>query len=120
MWKPPEGLQATLRPYQARGYSWLMKNTKLGLGSLIADDMGLGKTLQVISAVLELKNTGELKEKGPRHSAHYADSQLDPRAHKVCPDSDFRCIPRRRQAAAGRSRHARRAADELRHAAQRL
>lgn len=61
--KPPEGLQATLRPYQARGYSWLMKNTKLGLGSLIADDMGLGKTLQVISAVLELKNTGELKKK---------------------------------------------------------
>ena len=59
----PAGLCAQLRPYQERGYSWLMKNMKLGLGSLIADDMGLGKTLQVISAVLELKNMGELKKK---------------------------------------------------------
>ncbi len=53
---PPEGLKAVLRPYQARGYAWLMKNLHLGLGSLIADDMGLGKTLQVISALLQLKN----------------------------------------------------------------
>ena len=58
---PPRGLNAELRPYQERGYSWLMKNLSLGLGSLIADDMGLGKTLQVISAILELKNRGSLK-----------------------------------------------------------
>ena len=57
---PPKGLKATLRPYQARGFSWLMKNLHLGLGALIADDMGLGKTLQVIAAMLELKNEGEL------------------------------------------------------------
>ena len=42
-------------------YSWLMKNFRLGLGSLIADDMGLGKTLQVITALDELKREGELK-----------------------------------------------------------
>lgn len=60
---PPEGLRATLRPYQERGYSWLMKNLRLGLGSLIADDMGLGKTLQVIAAVLALKNSGELSKR---------------------------------------------------------
>ncbi|MDO5532095.1 SNF2-related protein [Sutterella sp.] len=60
---PPQGLTATLRPYQERGYSWLMKNMGLGMGALIADDMGLGKTLQVISAILELRNRGELKEK---------------------------------------------------------
>lgn len=58
---PPKGLNAALRPYQERGYSWLMKNLSLGLGSLIADDMGLGKTLQVISAILELRNRGDLK-----------------------------------------------------------
>ena len=58
---PPRGLNTELRPYQERGYSWLMKNLSLGLGSLIADDMGLGKTLQVISAILELKNRGALK-----------------------------------------------------------
>ena len=59
---PPAGLRATLRPYQERGYSWLMKNARLGLGSLIADDMGLGKTLQVIASILALKESGELSK----------------------------------------------------------
>ncbi|MGK0363332.1 MAG: putative Zn finger protein, partial [Saprospiraceae bacterium] len=45
----PDGLKATLRPYQQRGFEWLYKNTRLGFGSIIADDMGLGKTLQVIT-----------------------------------------------------------------------
>ena len=58
---PPEGLRATLRPYQARGYAWLMKNLRLGIGALIADDMGLGKTLQVIAAVTAWKAEGMLK-----------------------------------------------------------
>ncbi len=57
----PEGLQATLRPYQLRGYEWLYKNSRLGFGSLIADDMGLGKTLQVIATLLKLKEDGELE-----------------------------------------------------------
>lgn len=62
--EPPKGLRAELRPYQERGYAWLVKNLKLGLGSLIADDMGLGKTLQVIAALTYLKESGELaKEK---------------------------------------------------------
>ncbi|MEL6843621.1 MAG: SNF2-related protein, partial [Bacteroidota bacterium] len=60
---PPAGLKAQLRPYQQRGYDWLIKNTRLGFGSLIADDMGLGKTLQVITTLLKLKEEGEL---GPR------------------------------------------------------
>ncbi len=58
---PPEGLQAVLRPYQQKGYAWLYKNVKLGLGSLIADDMGLGKTLQVITLLLKLKNERALE-----------------------------------------------------------
>lgn len=62
--EPPKSLRAQLRPYQERGYAWLVKNLKLGLGSLIADDMGLGKTLQVIAALTYLKESGELaKEK---------------------------------------------------------
>ena len=56
----PQGLKATLRPYQLRGYEWLYKNSRLGFGSLIADDMGLGKTLQVITTLLKLKEDGEL------------------------------------------------------------
>ncbi len=54
----PKGLQAQLRPYQQRGYEWLYKNIRMGVGSLIADDMGLGKTLQVIAALLRMKQDG--------------------------------------------------------------
>jgi SNF2 family DNA or RNA helicase/uncharacterized Zn finger protein len=56
----PAGLHATLRPYQQRGYEWLVQNSRTGFGSLLADDMGLGKTLQVIAALLHLKETGQL------------------------------------------------------------
>jgi SNF2 family DNA or RNA helicase/uncharacterized Zn finger protein len=56
----PATLQATLRPYQHRGFNWIYKNSKLGLGSLLADDMGLGKTLQVITALLKFKEEGLL------------------------------------------------------------
>ncbi len=51
----PETLNATLRPYQERGFKWLYSNAKKGLGSCIADDMGLGKTIQVITLLLEYK-----------------------------------------------------------------
>jgi len=56
----PGGLNATLRPYQQRGFDWLYKNASLGFGSIIADDMGLGKTLQVIVMLLKLKEEGAL------------------------------------------------------------
>ena len=61
----PNNLLANLRPYQHRGYDWLVKNTALGMGSLLADDMGLGKTLQVISLLLKFKQEGRFeKQKG--------------------------------------------------------
>ncbi len=37
----PGGFQGTLRPYQARGYSWLAFLRQWGLGACLADDMGL-------------------------------------------------------------------------------
>jgi len=58
----PVGLQATLRPYQQRGYAWLWRNARMGLGSVIADDMGLGKTLQVLALLLRLKQDGALAD----------------------------------------------------------
>lgn len=48
----PSSLQATLRPYQERGLSWLSYLENLGMGACLADDMGLGKTMQVISLLL--------------------------------------------------------------------
>ncbi|WP_027001561.1 SNF2-related protein [Hugenholtzia roseola] len=59
----PQNLQATLRPYQQKGYAWLYRNARLGLGSILADDMGLGKTLQTIAFLLKLKEEEVLKEK---------------------------------------------------------
>ncbi|AOW93072.1 helicase [Rhodococcus sp. WMMA185] len=45
----PEGLDATLRPYQKRGLDWLAFMSSRGLGAVLADDMGLGKTLQLLA-----------------------------------------------------------------------
>lgn len=61
----PKGLQAELRPYQHRGFSWLCKNAQIGFGSILADDMGLGKTLQVIAALQHFKESGTLQPKRP-------------------------------------------------------
>lgn len=58
----PQGLNAELRPYQKRGYDWLMHNIKVQIGSILADDMGLGKTLQVISVLLKLKEDKVINE----------------------------------------------------------
>lgn len=58
----PENLNATLRPYQLRGYSWIYKNLEMGFGCILADDMGLGKTLQVIAFLLKMKQEGRLAE----------------------------------------------------------
>ena len=53
---PNERLNATLRPYQAKGVKWLWFMQRLGLGACLADDMGLGKTIQVIALLLRLKH----------------------------------------------------------------
>jgi superfamily II DNA or RNA helicase len=56
--EPPEGLLATLRPYQRRGLSWLARMCELGLGGCLADDMGLGKTVQTIALHLHRRALG--------------------------------------------------------------
>jgi len=59
----PNGLNANLRPYQHRGFSWMYRNMKIGFGSIIADDMGLGKTVQVIAIIQKLKEDGIINQK---------------------------------------------------------
>ncbi|WP_370936463.1 DEAD/DEAH box helicase [Amycolatopsis sp. cg13] len=41
-------LTAEVRPYQARGVSWLREAVDANGGAVLADEMGLGKTLQAI------------------------------------------------------------------------
>ena len=47
----PEGITASLYPYQLRGWQWLRFIISEQAGGLLADEMGLGKTLQIISAL---------------------------------------------------------------------
>jgi len=49
------GLEGKLRPYQARGVSWIRFLSDHGFGALLADDMGLGKTIQTIAWILGLE-----------------------------------------------------------------
>jgi SNF2 family DNA or RNA helicase/uncharacterized Zn finger protein len=59
----PQGLNANLRPYQHRGFSWMYRNMRIGFGSILADDMGLGKTIQVIAILLKMKEEGAFNSK---------------------------------------------------------
>lgn len=54
----PEGLQATLRPYQIEGFVWMKRLDEWGAGACLADDMGLGKTLQALAFILSKANEG--------------------------------------------------------------
>ncbi|GMQ84160.1 MAG: hypothetical protein BMS9Abin06_0922 [Gammaproteobacteria bacterium] len=55
---PPEGLMATLRPYQQHGLDWLQFLREYRLAGILADDMGLGKTVQALAHVLLEKEQG--------------------------------------------------------------
>jgi superfamily II DNA or RNA helicase len=57
---PPQGLHATLRPYQQAGLDWLQFLGAHGFGGILADDMGLGKTLQALAHLMAEKEAGRL------------------------------------------------------------
>jgi superfamily II DNA or RNA helicase len=56
----PRELQATLRPYQMEGVSFLQRLREARLGGVLADEMGLGKTLQTIAHVCVERAAGRL------------------------------------------------------------
>jgi SNF2 family DNA or RNA helicase len=55
----PDGFDGTLRPYQTRGFSWLVFLRRWGLGACLADDMGLGKTIQTLALLQREREAGE-------------------------------------------------------------
>ncbi|MGE4551939.1 MAG: DEAD/DEAH box helicase, partial [Desulfovibrionaceae bacterium] len=54
----PRTLNATLRPYQLQGLSYLNFLREYGFGGILADEMGLGKTIQTLSFILSLHERG--------------------------------------------------------------
>ncbi|MHC8305330.1 DEAD/DEAH box helicase [Pseudomonas sp. PB3P13] len=56
----PEGLNATLRPYQLEGLNWMQTLRELEVGGILGDDMGLGKTLQTLTHLLVEKQAGRM------------------------------------------------------------
>lgn len=61
----PDGLKATLRPYQAEGFQFLAHLSAQGFGGVLADDMGLGKTVQTLAWLLHLAGQPRAAEAGP-------------------------------------------------------
>lgn len=58
MLQTPAEFHGGLRPYQARGLSWLAFLDSMGLGPCLADDMGLGKTIQLLALLLHERAKG--------------------------------------------------------------
>lgn len=58
--KVPKNINATLRPYQVEGVSWLQFLREYQFGGILADDMGLGKTLQAITHICLEKQVNRL------------------------------------------------------------
>ena len=58
----PEPPVKCLRPYQVRGFEWLLSLHALGMGGILADDMGLGKTVQTLSALLFAVRSAEKRK----------------------------------------------------------
>jgi SWI/SNF-related matrix-associated actin-dependent regulator of chromatin subfamily A member 5 len=54
--KQPEGINATVKPYQLRGLSFLVHLYNNGMPGILGDEMGLGKTLQTLSLFQYIKN----------------------------------------------------------------
>ena len=60
--QPHDNLQATLRPYQEQGLSWLQFLREYNLRGILADDMGLGKTIQALAHLQLEKQHGRLND----------------------------------------------------------
>ncbi|MGC8605201.1 MAG: DEAD/DEAH box helicase, partial [Desulfomonilaceae bacterium] len=58
---PVDTFKGTLRPYQARGFSWLAFLAKWGMGACLADDMGLGKTVQTLALIQKNRCFNEVR-----------------------------------------------------------
>ncbi|RYM06216.1 DEAD/DEAH box helicase [Sporolactobacillus sp. THM7-7] len=75
----PAGFRGKLRPYQKKGYTWLVRLRQNHVGGCLADDMGLGKTVQTIAYLSYCQAM-------PDNPPHPESAQTGP-ALIVCPTS---------------------------------
>ena len=61
----PSNFNGSLRPYQARGMSWMAFMERFGFGACLADDMGLGKTVQLLALLVHERTDVDLKDVAP-------------------------------------------------------
>ena len=59
----PKNLKAELRPYQLKGYQWLMNLYQQNLGGCLADDMGLCKTFQTLAFLQQVHSIKKTQKK---------------------------------------------------------
>lgn len=87
----PRSFQASLRPYQKSGFTWLNYMDTLGFGACLADDMGLGKTVQVLAYLEKLR-----KRKGRNSCLLVVPASLlgnwEKEAKKFAPQMDFQIL----------------------------
>ena len=72
----PRRLKAQLRPYQYKGYTWMMHLYEQGFGGCLADDMGLGKTLQTLTLLQQIYHT-DSKKSNPAEGDEYVNLPQD-------------------------------------------
>ena len=74
----PKEINATLRPYQTDGYTWLLTLSKNSLGGILADDMGLGKTLQTITLITKLNINSNKNSERPEQLSLFSTTLTTP------------------------------------------
>jgi len=66
----PEEINALLRDYQKKGFSWMWKLYANDFGGCLADDMGLGKTLQTLALIRQVMKDEKDRHCGPVKSVY--------------------------------------------------
>ncbi|HIZ98994.1 MAG TPA: SWIM zinc finger family protein, partial [Candidatus Janibacter merdipullorum] len=89
----PDGLRATLRPYQLEGYHWLSTLWDADLGGVLADDMGLGKTVQTLALLVRAAAAGELDRPVLVVAPTSVVTTWEGEAERFAPDLRVRTLP---------------------------
>ncbi|TKG95927.1 DEAD/DEAH box helicase [Puteibacter caeruleilacunae] len=87
----PAGINASLRNYQAEGFSWMYQLRNNNFGGCLADDMGLGKTIQTLTLLQKVSSPrAELVSSDSNGSTLFAEEaqqEIQPASLVIVPTS---------------------------------